>query len=80
MAEKIAKSKPIQKKIYMTKKMTNENTTNLKFSSSKKSGNSMPASIVAVLEILKTPEKDDVSTAFASTFIDKNFSYKLQNC
>ncbi len=62
----------------MTKKMINENTTNLKFASSKKFEDSS-ASIVAVHEISKTLEKDDVSIAFASTFIE-NFSYKLQNC
>jgi hypothetical protein len=81
MTEKVAKSEPLRKKIYMTKKLIDENTTDLKFknfnSNSAKSANSMPASTVA---IPATPENDAEPAAFASTFTGKSYPYKLQNC
>jgi hypothetical protein len=81
MIEKIAQSEPIRKQIYMTKKLIDEDTTDLKFknfnSNFAKSANFMSASIVAVLAI---PENDAESVAFASTFTEKSYPYKLQNC
>jgi hypothetical protein len=90
VTEKIAKSELIRKKIYMTKKIVDENTTNLKFknfnfnfaklenfsSAGINTANSMSASIVAVFAI----SEDAVPAAFASTFSEKFYSYKLQNC
>jgi hypothetical protein len=89
VTEKIAKSELIRKKIYMTKKIVDENTTDLKFktfnsaktenfsSASINTANFMSASTVAVPAF---PENDAIPTAFASTFSEKSYSYKLQNC
>jgi hypothetical protein len=78
--EKIAKSEFLRKKIYMTKKLIDENTIDLKFknfnSNVAKFANFMSASIVAVFAFLEYAE----SIAFASTFNEKFYSYKLQNC
>ncbi len=64
----------------MTKKIVDENTTDLKFknfnSNFAKFENLTSASIVAVLASFE----DAVSTAFASTFSEKFYSYILQNC
>jgi hypothetical protein len=64
----------------MTKKIIDENTTDLKFknfnANSAKLENLTSASIVAVLAIFE----DAVSTTFASTFSGKFYPYKLQNC
>jgi hypothetical protein len=73
----------------MTKKIVDENTTDLKFknfnfakienfsSADINIANFMSASIVAVFADL---ENDAISIAFASTFSGKSYSYKLQNC
>jgi hypothetical protein len=86
--EKIAKSEPIRKKIYMTKKLIGENTTDLKFKNSNfakfenfsfadiNTANLTSASIVAVLATFEYAEP----AAFASTFSGKSYLYKLQNC
>jgi hypothetical protein len=88
VTEKIAKSEPIRKKIYMTKKLAGEDTTDLKFKNSNfaksenfssagiNTANSTSASTVAVLAIFEYAG----STAFASTFSGKSYLYKLQNC
>jgi hypothetical protein len=93
MIEKIAKSDFIRKKIYMTKKIIDKNTTDLKFknfnfansnfakfenfnSADINIANFKLVNIVAVRASLE----DAVSTAFASTFSEKFYSYKLQNC
>ncbi len=78
VTEKIAKSELIRKKIYMTKKLIDENTTDLKFKNFNfaKFEKFTSASIIAVLAILEYNE----SIAFASTFSEKFYSYKLQNC
>jgi hypothetical protein len=73
----------------MTKKIIDENTTDLKFknfnfakienfsSADINIANFMSASIVAVLA---DSENDAISIAFASTFSEKFYLYKLQNC
>ncbi len=93
MIEKIAKSDFIRKKIYMTKKIIDKNTTDLKFknfnfansnfakfenfnSADINIANFKLVNIVAVRASLE----DAVSTAFASTFSEKFYSYILQNC
>jgi hypothetical protein len=88
MIEKIAKSKLIRKKIYMTKKLIDENTTDLKFKNFNfakfenfsfadiNTANLTSASIVAVFATFEYAEP----TAFASTFSEKSYLYKLQNC
>ncbi len=88
--EKIAKSELIRKKIYMTQKIVDEDTTDLEFknfnSNFAKSenfssaginiANSMSVDIVAV----SASFKDAVPAAFASIFSGKSYPYKLQNC
>ncbi len=76
--EKIAKSELIRQTIYMTKKLIDENTTDLKFKNFNfaKFEKFTSASIIAVFAILEYDE----SAAFASTFSEKSYLYKLQNC
>jgi hypothetical protein len=64
----------------MTKKIVDENTTDLKFknfnSNFAKPENLTSASTVAV----PATHEDAVPAAFASTFSEKSYPYKLQNC
>jgi hypothetical protein len=62
----------------MTKKIVDENTTDLKFKNFNfaKSENLTSASIVAVSATFE----DAVSIAFINTFSEKSYSYQLQNC
>jgi hypothetical protein len=62
----------------MTKKLIDENTTDLKFKNFNfaKFEKFTSASIIAVFAILEYDE----SAAFASTFSEKSYLYKLQNC